>query len=118
LPATPAVLRRRADFLAIAKGGRKWVTPGFVLQYRSSPACGIRYGLTATLKTLGNAVRRNRARRRLRSLVREVLGPRARPGHDFVLIARADALTRDYAQMKKDLLWALGKTGMCRAEGE
>jgi ribonuclease P protein component len=109
-------LRLRADFLAVAKTGRKWITPGFVLQLGPSPDNALRYGLTATLKSLGNAVRRNKARRRLRSLVREVLASHASPGHDYVLVARAEALTRDYAEMKKDLLWALKKTGACRAE--
>jgi ribonuclease P protein component len=101
--------------LAVAKAGRKWVTPGFVLQLCPSASDRpLRYGLTATLKSLGNAARRNRARRRLRALVHEVLASAATPGHDYVLIARPEVLTRDYAQMKKDLLWALRKTEVLR----
>ena len=112
-----AVLRRRAEFLAVAKHGRKWVTPGFILQLCPAPDADkdlIRYGLTATIKSVGNAVQRNRARRRLRALAREALLENAMPGHDYVLIARNETGTHDYAQMKKDLVWALKKTGTCR----
>ena len=111
-----AVLRRRADFLAVAKSGRKCVTPGFILQFARSAAepPSIRFGLTATIKSVGNAVRRNRARRRLRALAQEILPNAAQPGHDYVLIARAETLSRAYAHLKEDLLLALRKTGTGR----
>ncbi len=66
----------------------------------------IRVGFTVT-KKLGNAVRRNRIRRRLKAAVREVFPGRARPGHDYVLIARSAAMTRDYADILDDVKRAL-----------
>ncbi len=110
------VLRRRAEFLAVAKTGKKWVAPGLIMQLGSPRKTGIpapRYGLTATTK-IGNAVIRNRARRRLRALAFEVFPQHASPDHDYVLIARATTVTRDYAELKKDLVTALKKLGVWR----
>jgi ribonuclease P protein component len=56
---------------------------------------------------VGGAVVRNRARRRLRALAREVLLREAQPGYDYVLIARAETATRDYADLAKDVRFAL-----------
>jgi ribonuclease P protein component len=106
-------LKRRAEFLAIAKNGKKWVTPGFILQMSPSLPTVIRYGLTASSK-IGNAVVRNRGRRRLRALAHEVLAQQAVPGHDFVLIARMTTGSRAYVDLKKDLIWALKKLGVHR----
>jgi ribonuclease P protein component len=107
------ILKKRAEFLAVAQKGKKWVTPGFILQCcpASENDAAIRYGLTASIKSVGNAVKRNRARRRLRELVRELLPKHASPGFDFVMIARNETATRDFADLKKDLLWALKKLG-------
>ena len=72
------VLRKRADFLAAAPSGKKWVAPGLIVQMgasRREDSRTIRYGLTASGK-IGSAVVRNRARRRLRALAVEIL-PRA-----------------------------------------
>lgn len=86
--------------------GKRASTPGFLLQF--APAEGkARYGLTAT-KKLGNAVIRNRARRRLRVLAEKVLVPNATAG-DYVLVAREASLTRDFSTMEKDLTLALEK---------
>lgn len=105
------VLRRRAEFLAVAASGRKYVTPGIIIQIGKTPqaqASGSRYGLTATRK-IGNAVTRNRARRRLRALAFEFLPRYAAPGHDYVLIARAATAVRGFAELKQDLITALKK---------
>ena len=93
---TPAVsvcleiLKKRADFLAAARA-RRQATPGFVLQGRdrrdNSPA--IRVGFTCS-KKVGNAVARNRAKRRLREIARLTLPTSGRPGWDYVLIGRRD----------------------------
>ena len=112
---TLIVLRRRAEFLAVASHGKKWVAPGFIMQLgpkqnkeKPSPA---RYGLTATTK-IGNAVKRNRARRRLRALAFDVLAREASPDHDYVLIARVTTATYDYADLKKDLITGLKRLGV------
>ncbi|MDJ1006739.1 MAG: ribonuclease P protein component [Paracoccaceae bacterium] len=102
-------LRNRADFLA-ANAGRRAPTPGLVLLGRDRGDGGTpRVGFTCS-KKLGNAVTRNRAKRRLRALAREVLAPDARSGWDYVLIGRRDAtVTRPYAQMSADLARAIAR---------
>lgn len=116
------VLRKRADFLRVAASGRKWVAKGFILQIAPtpqnadpSPSHVIRYGLTAS-KKVGNAVVRNRARRRLRALVREVLAAEAAMGNDYVLIARLDGtVDAVYAEMATELRKALKRLQLVRA---
>ena len=102
------VLRKRADFLKAASARRQG-TDGFLLQARNRAdgSDGVRFGFTAS-KKIGNAVLRNRAKRRLRALAREVLADQARPGWDYVLVARPEAtVTRPYADLRTDLLRAL-----------
>lgn len=102
-------LRKRADFLA-ANSGRRTVTPGFVLLGRDrSDGDAPRVGFTCS-KKVGNAVTRNRAKRRLRALARETLAQLARPGWDYVLIGRRDAtVSRPYANLSADLARAIVK---------
>lgn len=107
-------LTRRREFLAAAAGRRKWVAPGFVLQVRDRDpiesnrvaSMSVRFGLTAT-KKLGNAVVRNRARRRLREAARLVLPDVAPIGVDFVLIARTGTLTHPFSALLSDLRLAV-----------
>ena len=101
-------LKKRADFLAAARA-RKQVTPGFVLQGRANGGPEMRVGFTAS-KKVGNAVARNRAKRRLRALAREILPQAGHPGWDYVLIARkSETATRPFAQMQQDLTQALAR---------
>jgi ribonuclease P protein component len=65
-----------------------------------------RFGFTVT-KKLGNAVTRNRIRRRLKAAVTSVLTDHAKPGHDYVIIARAAAETRVFADLVSDVVHAL-----------
>ncbi len=103
------VLRKRADFLACARA-RKAPAPAFLLQARRrDDGDGIRVGFTAS-KKVGNAVARNRAKRRLRALARLVLTAAGKPGWDYVLVARAtETASRNFADMEADLRQALAK---------
>jgi ribonuclease P protein component len=98
-------LKRRADFLAAATGSKVPAGP-FVLQARARADQGpIRVGFTVTKKT-GNAVERNRIRRRLRELVRLSASP-MQAGHDYVLIGRRSALNAPFETMTNDFTRAL-----------
>lgn len=92
----------RAGFLAARNSGVKVVAVGFVLQAAASGRDDWRLGLTASKKT-GNAVRRNRARRRLRALARTELAKRARLGTDYVMIARHGTAERSWDDLVADL---------------
>ena len=119
--AAVARLKRRPDFLRVAAGRRKWVAPGLVLQALrqddSKPSTeGIapaRVGFTASAK-VGNAVVRNRARRRLRAAAASVLPLHAEPAHDYVLIARAGTLQRRFTDLVADLEAGLRRLGLYR----
>ena len=101
-------LRNRPDFL-LAASARRQGTGGFLLQARArgDDSAVVRVGFTAS-KKIGNAVFRNRAKRRLRALVREMLPARVRPGWDYVLVAKPGAtVVRDFADLRRDLESAL-----------
>lgn len=99
-------LRQRADFLAAATG-TKVPAAAFVLQARKRGDEGpVRIGFTVT-KKIGNAVERNRVRRRLREIVRHANAARMRAGHDYVLIGRRAALTLAFDRMAADFEGAL-----------
>ncbi len=109
-------LRLRADFLRTAQGRRQG-TGGFMLQARArgDGTDLLRVGFTAS-KKIGNAVLRNRAKRRLRALAREVLAQTGQPGWDYVLVARPEAtVSRDYADLLSDLAGALQRIHGARA---
>ena len=104
---TPQVLTRRADFLAANRGTRV-ARPGFVLLTRANDEGVMRFGITVT-KKIGNAVVRNRMKRRFRSLMREILPFHGLPGTDHVLIGREGGIERDFALLRGELLTALAR---------
>lgn len=132
-PEAAALLERR-DFVAATRFGAKQARTGLVIQARpngrtlpsgdsASPSGSrtgvcrgtptIRIGLTAS-KKVGNAVLRNRAKRRLRALAREILAHEAAPAHDYVLVARAATVGRPFDRLAADLRGSLKKLGLHR----
>ena len=101
------VIRKRADFLA-ANHGKRFVTPNFILlahrrhSDHAIPAETIRRGITVT-KKIGNAVTRNRMKRRFRALLAETLPQNGISGVDHVMIGRKTDKEADFATMKADL---------------
>lgn len=102
-------LKKRAEFLRL-RGGARWACPAFAMEMKPAAATSPgdvgapqdiqppRFGFTVT-KALGNAVVRNRIRRRLRAAVSAVGVAAARPDHDYVIIARADAASLTFADL-------------------
>jgi ribonuclease P protein component len=98
-------LKTRADFVRVAAG--RAVRPAFIVQAAPQPTGNdngaiVRVGFTASRK-VGNAVVRNRAKRRLRAAAAEVLPRNGRPGTDYVIVARATSSERPYADLVADL---------------
>ncbi len=104
-----SVIKKRSDFLA-ANRGKRYATPGFVLlvKDRQDDDPAIRLGITIT-KKVGNAVVRNRMRRRFRELAREMLAEKGKAGADHVLIGRDGGIEKDFAELRTDMAKALGK---------
>ena len=115
-----ATLKKRREFLTV-RGGRRWSAPAFLLEGRqrksecsaavsplssaTSPiaaASGPRFGFTVT-KKMGNAVARNRIRRRLRAAIADLAPELADPTFDYVVLARRPALDCSFEQLRMDL---------------
>ena len=100
-----SVIKNRADFLG-ANRGLRVARPGFVLLAQPNGGQGKRYGVTVT-KKIGNAVVRNRMKRRFRELLRAALPEQGLPDHDHVLIGREGGIERDFGQLREELAAAL-----------
>jgi ribonuclease P protein component len=115
----PERLKRRFEFQNAAKG-KRFHSAAFTLQSAPSPApfppaavdalgpsAAPRFGLTVT-KKIGNAVVRNRIRRRLKDALRGLDPLPGRPGHDYVIVAKSEALGMKFLTLQGELLRALG----------
>ena len=102
----PPVIAKRADFLAASRALRQG-TPGFLLQARDrGDGAPYRVGFTCSRK-IGNAVMRNRAKRRLREAARLLTPLHGRAGCDYVFIARMGTADRDWDRLLDDVKSAL-----------
>jgi ribonuclease P protein component len=108
-PIRIVTLKKRADFLRLSKSGKKFATPVYLLLAAPNPikdALEIRIGYTVTTK-IGNAVVRNRVKRRFREAVRNIFPEHARTGVDYVLIARSKAPDVLFPDLIESLRFAL-----------
>ena len=120
-------LKRRREFLLVAAQGRKWVAPGLILQANphsavvatpgsiESAAPALRVGFTVSRK-VGNAVVRNRVRRRLKAAAELVMPNLARQDCDYVVIGRRQSLKRPFPALVQDLEQAIRKVRAERAD--
>jgi len=110
-------IKVRSDFVAASKAAWQ-ARPGVVVQARNrEDTPDIRAGFTAT-KKVGNAVIRNRAKRRLREAARLLLPLHGLPGHDYVFVARAGTPTRDWQALLDDVKAALIRLSRPRSTSE
>jgi ribonuclease P protein component len=108
----PGRLKRRPEFLRVASAGKKAAIGGVVLQALPRPDSELaRIGFTVT-KKVGNAVIRNRTRRRLKEAARLLLAERPVAGADLVLIGRASTRKRNFIALQGDIRRALERTGV------
>lgn len=104
-------LKKRADFLLAAASGFKFVKPSIIIQARKrTDSPEIRLGFTAT-KKLGNAVIRNRAKRRMRAAIARLIPEFGLPGCDYVLIGREKTYKGTYAELLSDIKHSLKRLG-------
>lgn len=107
-----ARLTQRKEFLAAAEHGRRFRSPAFLVQVRDAAPEeqreSLRIGLTASRKT-GNAVKRNRIRRRLRAAAAEALRDQTQKPCDVVIVARAEVLGADFHALVADLSIAIDR---------
>ena len=118
-------LTRRPEFLRVAATRRRWAAPGLILQAADSPRSDgpssrepnlpFRLGFTASRK-VGGAVQRNRARRRLRAAAAAVMPAHAAHGMDYVLVARAETVSRAFSGLLGDLEAGLRRLKLWRED--
>ena len=110
-------LRKRVDFVRLREQGQRVSAQAFTVQWLVNAGdVGIHVGFTASTKAIGNAVKRNRAKRRLRACFDKVvrLNPDAvvPEGLWVNIVAKAAVLTLDFKYMEKDLIKVLTSVGL------
>jgi ribonuclease P protein component len=102
-------IKKRGDFLTAAARGKKFIASTFILQMmpreNSEPP---RFGFTVT-KKMGNAVARNRIKRRLREALKRIAAAHALAGHDYVIISRNKALDCAFSDLVRDMEFAFSR---------
>jgi len=111
MPARPPRLKQRREFQRVAAKGLRAARLGVVVQALAAPDAPLRVGFTCT-KKLGNAVVRNRTKRRLREAARILLGRGEPAGFDIVLIGREGTRDRPWPTLLGDLRGALRQAGV------
>lgn len=111
MQAAATTLKASSDFQRLSRLGKKWTTPSFVMLAlaRDDAYLPARLGLTVSRK-VGNAVVRNRTKRRLRAMAHDTCA--VLHGFDIILIARAMEAERDMALLREDFLQGLKKLGV------
>lgn len=99
-------LKARSEFVNVNQNGQKAATSGLVLLIVPNSEKIIRVGFTVTRK-VGNAVVRNRIKRRFRALAEDVIAPYGKTGYDYVIIGKHSSVKRPYGLLIKDLKYAL-----------
>jgi len=125
-----STLKKRSEFMRV-RGGRRYSAVAFLIECKVRPECGTteyadlssvcitshtktmgmhkpRFGFTVT-KKMGNAIVRNRMRRRLKAAVSEIAPVCAHPSYDYVILARKSALDLEFSEMRKDLQTAFAR---------
>ncbi len=94
-------ITKRADYLRASKS-KYFRSNSFIIQfYNRADTFGPRYGVTAT-KKIGNAIKRNKAKRRIRNLVKDLLPKYGKNGYDYVFIAKENLINEDWEVLKEE----------------
>lgn len=102
----PVRLKKRRQFVRVTNQGRKLIASGLILLYAPNNTDQNGIGFTVT-KKVGNAVTRNRIRRRLREVVRLGMPKFKKTGYDLVLIGRQSTFDRPFKLLQKDFAYVL-----------
>ena len=100
-------LKQNHEFRRLYSKGKSAVSPYFAIYCRKTKRPNSRLGITTGLK-LGNAVNRNRARRRIRELYRT---------NDIVVVARTRVIYGSYGELERSFLQLMRKLGICPPRG-